>query len=121
MSRILTPPPTNVDAAAAAAVAVNVSAITTSPSSMPVAVIGLKSIGATIPNVLAGNCRGSGAAQKVANANNQRGLGHFSQLNPLVAAQKAVNANNQKGLGRFSQLNPLVELRLWPAHSTCGA
>jgi hypothetical protein len=86
---------------------------------MPVSVIGLKSIGMTIPNILACNCRGSGVAQKARNANIQKGLGHVSQLNPLVAAQKAANANTQKGLGRFSQLNPLVELRLWPACSTC--
>jgi hypothetical protein len=37
-----------------------------------------------------------------------------SQLNPLVAAQTtAESANTQKGLGHFSQLNPLVELRLY--------
>ncbi len=85
---------------------------------MPVAVIGLKLIGATIPNVVAGNHGGSGAAQKAANANTKKGFGHFSQLSPLVTAQKAVNANNQKGLGGFCQLNPLIELRLWPACST---
>jgi hypothetical protein len=113
------PPPTNVNAATAAAVAAaNASAITKSPGSTPVAVIGLKSIGVTIRNVLAGNRRGSGVAQKVANANTELGLGHFSQLNPLITAQKATSTNNQKGLGRFSQLNPLVELRLWPACST---
>ena len=94
MSRILSPPPTNVDAAAATTAA-NASTITASPGSMPVAVIGLKSIGATIPNVVAGNRGGSGAAQK------------------------AANAIKQKGLRRFSQLKPIVELRLRPARSTC--
>ena len=59
-----------------------------------------------------------GAAQKAANANTQKGLGRFSQFNPLIATQKAENANNQKGLGRFSQLNSLLELRLWLACST---
>jgi hypothetical protein len=88
---------------------------------MPVAVIGLKLIGTTIPNIVAGNQGGSGAAQKAANANTEKGLGRFSQLNPLVVAQKAKNANNQKGLGCFSQLNPLVELRLRPACFTCRA
>jgi hypothetical protein len=85
---------------------------------MPVAVIGLRLIGAMIPNVVTSNRGGSSAAKKVTNANTQKGLGCFSQLNPLIAAQKAKNANNQKGLGRFSQLNPLVELRLRPACST---
>ena len=118
MSQIPTPPPTNVDAAAAAAAATNGSAITTSPGSTPVAVISLKLIGTTIPNVVAGNRGGSGTAQKAANANTKKGLGCFSQLNPLVAAQKAANSNNQKGLRRFSQLNPLVELRIQPACST---
>jgi hypothetical protein len=113
-------PPTNVDAAAAAAAA-NASAITMSPGSTPVTAIGLKLIGMTIPNVVAGNRGGSGAAQKATNANTKKGLRRFSQLNPLIAAQKAANANNQKGLGRFSQLNPLVELRLWPACLTCRA
>ncbi len=89
-----------------------------SPGGTPVAVIGLKLIGTTIPNVLAGNRGGSGEAQKTVNVNTQKGRGCFSQLNPLVAAQKAKNANNQKGLGRFSQLNPLVELRIQPACST---
>ena len=113
------PPPMNVNAAAAAAAAfANASAITTSPGGMPAAVIGLKLIDATILNVIAGNCKGSGAAQKAANANTQKGLGRFSQFNPLIATQKAENANNQKGLGRFSQLNPLLELRLWLACST---
>jgi hypothetical protein len=98
-----------------------VSAITTSPGTTPVAFIGLKLIGATIPNALAGNCGGSGAAQKAVNANTKKGLGRFSQLNPIVAAQKAATANYQKGLGRFSQLNPLIKLRLWPACSTCKA
>jgi hypothetical protein len=119
MSQILTPPPTSVDATAAATAATaNASAITMSCGGMPVAVISLKTIGVTIPNVIAGNRGGSSAAQNAANANTQKGLGHFSQLNPLIAAQKAENANNQKGLGHFSQLNPLVELRLWPACST---
>jgi hypothetical protein len=77
----------------------------TSPGSTPVAAIGLKLIGAMIPNVLAGNHGGSSVAQKAANANTKKGLRHFSQLNPFVAAQKVANANNQKGLGRFSQLN----------------
>jgi hypothetical protein len=122
MSRIPTPLPTNIDAAAAAATAAaNASAITTSPGGTPVAVIGLKSIGAMILNIIAGNRGGSDAAQKVANANTKQGLGHISQLNPLVVAQKAVNANNQKGLRHFSQLNSFVELRLWPARSTCRA
>jgi hypothetical protein len=97
-------------AATAAATAAAASAITTSPGSTPVAVISLKSIGMTILNIVAGNCGGSSMAQKALNANTKKGLGHFSQLNPLVAAQKAVNANNQKGLGRFSQLNPLSSL-----------
>jgi hypothetical protein len=121
MSRTLSPLPTNIDAATAVAAAVDESAIMTSPGSMPVAVIGLKSIGETIPNVIAGNCGGSGAAQKAANKNTKKGLGRFSQLIPLFAAQKAANANNQKRLGRFSQLNPLIELRLRPARSTCRA
>jgi hypothetical protein len=109
----------NVNAAAtAAAGAANASAITTSSSTTPVAVIGLKSIGMTIPNFVAGNHGASGAAQKVANANTKKELGHFSQLNPLVMAQKAANANNQKGLGHFSQLNPLVKLTLRSAHLT---
>jgi hypothetical protein len=94
MSQIPTPPPTNVDAAAAAAAATNGSAITTSPGSTPVAVISLKSIDMIFPNVVAGNRGGSGAAQK------------------------ATNANNQKGFGRFSQLNPVIELRLRPSRST---
>jgi hypothetical protein len=122
MLQILTPPPTNVDATAApattAAAAANASTIMTSPGSTPVAVIGLKLISATILNILAGNRGGSGMAQKAANANIKKGLGHSGQLNPLVTAQKAANSNNQKGLRRFSQLNPLVELRLWPACST---
>ncbi len=119
MSQIPTPPPMNVDAiATAAAAATNASAITTSPGSMPVVVISLKLIGTTIPNVVAGNRGGSGTAQKAANANTKKGLGRFSQLNPLIAAQKAVNANNQKGVRRLNQLNSLVKLRLWPAHST---
>jgi hypothetical protein len=113
------PPPMNINAATAAAAAfVNTSAIMTSPGGTPVAVIGLKLINATILNVIAGNCGGSGAAQKVANANTQKGLGCFSQFNPLIATQKAKNADNKKGLGHFSQLSPLVELRLWPARST---
>jgi hypothetical protein len=62
--------------------------------------------------------RGSGAAQKAANSNTPKELGHFSQLNPPVTAQKAKNANNQKGLWRFSQLNPLIKLRLQLACST---
>jgi hypothetical protein len=66
-------------------------------------------------NVVAGNRGGSGATQKAVNANTKKGLGCFSQLNPLVKAQKAANTNNQKELGHFSQLNPLIELRLWPA------
>jgi hypothetical protein len=118
MLGIPTPPPTNVNATAiATATAANVSAITKSPNSTPVVVIGLKSIGAMIPNVV-GNRGGSGAAQMATNANTKKGLGCFSQLNSLVAAQKAVNPNNQKGLGCFSQLNPLVKRRLWPGHST---
>jgi hypothetical protein len=121
MSQTPTPPPTNINAAATATVAAaNASAIMTSAGSMPVAVIGLKLIGMTIPNVLVGNRRGSGAAQKAANANTKLGLGHFSQLNPLVAAQKATSTN-QKGLGNFSQLNPLIKLRPRPARSTCRA
>ena len=108
---------TNAAAAAAAAFA-NTSAITPSPGGKPAAVIGLKLINATILNVIAGNCGGSGAAQKVANANTQKGLGCFSQFDPLIATQKAKNADNKKGLGHFSQLNPLVELRHWPACST---
>ena len=95
--RELLPPPTNVDAITAAATTTNASAITTSPSSMPVAAIGLKLIGATILNVVTGNRGGSGAAQK------------------------AANGNTQKGLGLFSQLPQLVELRLRPACSTCRA
>jgi hypothetical protein len=118
----LPPPSTNIDAAAAAATAaataVNMSTIKTSPGSTPVAVIGLKLIGVTISNVVASNCRGSGTAQKATNANTKKGLGRFSQLNPLIVAQKAANANNQKGLGHFNQLNPLVKLRLRPARST---
>jgi hypothetical protein len=51
MLRIPTPPPTNVNAAAA--VAATASAITTSSGGMPIAVIGLKLIGAMIPNVVA--------------------------------------------------------------------
>jgi hypothetical protein len=98
MSRTPTPPPTIVDAATAttatAAATANASAITTSPGSMPVAAIGLKLIGTMIPNVVAGNRGGSGAAQKATNANTKKGLRHFSQLNPLIAAQKAANANN---------------------------
>ena len=113
------PPPMNINAAAAAAAAfANASAIMTSPGGTPVAVISLKLINATILIVIAGNCGGSVAAQKVANANTQKGLGCFSQFNPLIATQKAKNADNKKGLGHFSQLNPLVELRLWPACST---
>ncbi len=83
-----------------------------------VTVIGLKSIGATIPNLIAGNRGGSGTAQKAANANTKKGFGCFSQLNPLIAAQNAMNANNQKGLWRSSQLNSLVKLRLRPARWT---
>ncbi len=97
---------------------------------MPVAVIGLKSIGATILNVDASNGGGSGAAQKVANANTPKGLLRFSQLNHLVAAQKAATQTTKKGLGilvsptpslslGFGQLAQLVELRLQPACSTC--
>jgi hypothetical protein len=88
-----TPPPPNLDAAAAAAATPNASAIRTSPGGTPVAAIGLESISATIPNVFADNHNGSMAAQKAMNANTQKGLGHFNQLNPLVAAQKAANAN----------------------------
>jgi hypothetical protein len=122
MLQIPTPPPTNVNAAAATAVAAaNASAIMMSPGSTPVTVISLKLISATILNVVAGNRGGSAVAQKATDIDNQKGLGRFSQLNPLVAAQKATNANNQKGLRRFSQLNSLVELRLRPAYSTCTA
>jgi hypothetical protein len=120
MLRIPTPPPTNVDATDAA-VAVNTSAIRTPPGSTPAAVIGLKLIGATVPNDVAGNRGGSGTTQKNANANTQKGRGCFIQLNPLVTAQKSKNANNQKVLKQLSQLNPLVELRLQPACSTCRA
>jgi hypothetical protein len=116
MLQIPTPPSTNV--AATAAAAANTSTITMSPGITPVAVIGLKMIGTRIPNADPGNCGGSGVAQKAANANTQKGLEHFSQLNPLIVAQKAKNANHQKWLGHFSQLNPLVELRLRPACST---
>jgi hypothetical protein len=77
----------NVDAAdAAATTTTNASAIMTSPGSMPVAVVGLKSIGATILNIVAGNHRGSGVAPKATNINTKQGLRHVSQLNPLVAA-----------------------------------
>jgi hypothetical protein len=56
-----------------------------SPDGTPVAAIGLKLIGTMIPNVIAGNCGGSGTTQTTAaNANTQKGLGHFSQLTPLV-------------------------------------
>jgi hypothetical protein len=72
MLQIPTPPPTNV--ATAATAAENASAITTSPGGTPVTVIGLKSIGAMIPNVVTGNRGGSGVAQKAANANTQKGL-----------------------------------------------
>jgi hypothetical protein len=92
-----------------------------SPGGTPVAAIDLKSISATIPNVVASNCGGSSVAQKATNTNTQKGLGHFSPLNPLVAAQKAANANTKKGLGRFSQLNPLVKLWFYPARVTCQA
>jgi hypothetical protein len=69
----------NINAAAAADAAfANASTIMASPSGMPAAVIGLKLINATILNVIAGNCKGSGAAQKAANANTQKGLGRFS-------------------------------------------
>ncbi len=111
MLQTLSPPPTNVDATAATTSATaNASAIMTSPGSTPVAAIGLKLIGAMIPNVVAGNCKGSGAAQKAANANTKKGLGHFSQLNPLITAQKAANANNQKGSGVSASSNPLSSL-----------
>jgi hypothetical protein len=100
------------NAIAATTAAANARAITMSPGITPVAVIGLKLIGATIPNNVTGNCGGSDVAQKAANANTLKGLRRFSQLNPLIAAQKAKNSNNQKGLGCFSQLNPLVELGL---------
>jgi hypothetical protein len=116
-----TPPFSKRHAAAAAAAATNASAITMSPGGTPVAANGLKLIGMTIRNVVASNCMGSGAAHKAAHANTHKGLGHFSQLNPIVAAQKAANTNTQKGLGCFSQLNPLIKLRLWPACSTCRA
>jgi hypothetical protein len=106
MSRIPTPPPTNVAAAATAAATANTSAIMMSPGGMPVAVIGLKLIGKMIPNIVTSNRGGSGTAQKAVNANTQKELRCFSQLNPPIMAQKAKNANNQKGLGRFSQLNP---------------
>jgi hypothetical protein len=119
MSECESDPPTNINAAAAATTAaVNASTITTSCSSTPVAVMGLESIGVTIPNVVASNRRGSSAAQKAMNTNIKNGLRRFSQLNPLAAAQKATNATNQKGLGRFSQLNPHVELMLRPARLT---
>jgi hypothetical protein len=84
MLQIPTPPPTN--AAATIAATGNVSAIATVPGITPAAVIGFKSIRATIPNVVASNRGGSGAAQKAANANTQKRLGHFSQL--CVATQK---------------------------------
>jgi hypothetical protein len=90
MLQIPIPPPSNVNAAAAA----NASAITMPPSGMPVAVIGLKLIGATILNVLAGNRGGIGAEQMAVNANTQKRLECLSQLNPFIAAQKAKNANN---------------------------
>jgi hypothetical protein len=77
MLQIPTPPPTNVNAAATAAATTNLSAITMSLSSMPVAVISLKLIGATIPNVVTGNCGGSSTAQKATNANTEKGLGRF--------------------------------------------
>jgi hypothetical protein len=126
-----TPPPRNVDGAAAAtaAAAANASAITTSPGGTPVAVISLKLISTTVPNVVSSNRKESGMTQKAANTGNQKGLGRFSQLNPLLVAQKAENANNQKGSGisaistsllslSFGQPAQLVELRLWPACST---
>jgi hypothetical protein len=79
-----TPPPLNVNATAAAAAAAIASVMMTSSSGTPIAAIGLKSIGATILSVIAGNHGGSSAAQKAANANAQNGLGCFSQLNPLI-------------------------------------
>jgi hypothetical protein len=92
MLQIPTPSPMNVDATLpAAAATANVSTITTSPGGMPVAVIGLKLIGVTIQTLLP-KIVGEAARQK-----------------------KAANANNQKRLGRFSQLNPLVKLKLRPA------
>jgi hypothetical protein len=82
MSRTPSPPPTNVDAAAAAAAAANASAITTSPGSTPVAAIGLKLIGAMIPNVVAGNHGGSSAAQKAVNANTKKRARAFQPAQP---------------------------------------
>ena len=70
-------------AATAAATAAAASAITTSPGSTPVAVIGLQSIGATVPNIVASNRGGSGTAQKAANANTKKGLGVSASSTPL--------------------------------------
>ncbi len=107
----------NVNAAAAAAAAfANVSAIMTSPGASCCHWPQIDQC--DYSECHRQHCGGSGVAQKAINANTQKGLGSFSQFNPLIATQKAENANNQKGLGRFSQLNPLVKLRLQPACST---
>jgi hypothetical protein len=107
MLQISTPPPTNVDVAATAAAATaNASAITTSPGSMPVAVIGLKLIGVMIPNVAAGNLGGSGTTQKATNANTQKGLRHFSQLNPSLQHKRPRMQKNKKGSGVSASSTP---------------
>jgi hypothetical protein len=123
--QIPTPPPTNVDAAAAdATIAANASAITTFSGGMQVAVIGLKLTGATILNIVAGNCRGSSAAQKAAHAN-KKGSGVSASSTPLLWHKRPRTQTTKKGSGvsasstslsslGFSQLVQLIKLRLWP-------
>ncbi len=121
MSQTPSPLPTNIDAAVtvaanasaiplslggmpiatiAAAATANMSTIPVSPGGKPFTSMGLnicgakhlKLIGTTITNVIAGNCKGSGVAQRPSTQTPKKGSGVFSQLNPLVAAQKAANA-----------------------------
>jgi hypothetical protein len=57
-------------------------------------------LGATVPNVVAGDCSENGATQKNGQERKHSNeLGGFSQLNPLIE------------LRQFCQLNPLIELR----------
>jgi hypothetical protein len=53
----------------------------------------LKLIGTTIPNVVAGNRGGSGAAQKAANANTKKGLGRFQPAQPPHRGTKGRERN----------------------------
>jgi hypothetical protein len=122
MSRTPSPLPTNIDAATAvaanasaiplspgrtpistitAAATANAITIAASPGGTPFTAMGLKIggakslklIGTTIPNVVAGNRGGNGTAQKAANANIKKGLGHFQPAQPPRRGTKGCERN----------------------------